>query len=75
MKLTGLYRAEKFMRRQQELGSEIRWDGWTMVHFFPHPAAFRKGGAFRNGRYGFETRIEVDSKGAWNVPPRLVLHG
>lgn len=70
----GLKKAEKFVREQQELGNDVRWDGWTMVFFRPSPAGVYnvESGAFRNGEYGFDNRVEVNDKGLWDIDYRNV---
>ena len=73
MKLKGLRQSHKFVADQQNKGNDIRWDGWDIVQFHAHPAAFYKGGVYRNGNYGYETRIVVTAEGTWNVPPRVIV--
>lgn len=75
----GIRKADKFVKQQQELGNDVRWDGWDMVFFRSHPAAMysvddngRANGVWRNGGYGFENRVEVNSMGLWEVDWRNV---
>lgn len=75
----GVKKADKFVKQQQELGNDVRWDGWTMVFFRPSPAAKyavdengRANGVWRNGSFGFESRVEVNEKGHWEVDWRNV---
>jgi hypothetical protein len=65
-------RVDRFVEVQQELGNDVRWDGWTMIFFRQHRGGFFKG-VHRNGTYGFETRVEADDKGFWNVPPSVIV--
>lgn len=69
----GFKRSDKFIAEQQAKGNDCFWDGWTMVFFRPHRGGFRGGGVKRDGRWGFLTRVEVDDKGFWNLPPQLVV--
>lgn len=65
--------SEDFVRKQQEAGTDVRWDGWTMVFFRPQDAAiYSKDGAFRNGRIGYENRVDVDSDGTWKIDFRNI---
>ena len=64
---------DRFILEQQARGNDAYCDGWTMVFFRPHRGGFRGGGVKRNGQYGFETRVGTDSKGFWNVPPRVIV--
>ncbi len=70
----GIKKIEKFVREQQELGNDVRWDGWTLIFFRPAPAAIYnvENGVFRNGEYGFDNRVEVNSKGLWEIDYRNV---
>lgn len=69
----GIRKVEKFVKEQQELGSDVRWDGWDMVFFRPsEKAVFSNDGAFRNGVWGFDNRVAVNSKGVWEVDFRNV---
>lgn len=69
----GVKKADKFVREQKELGNDVRWDGWTMVFFRPSPAAvYSKDGAFREGVWGFDNRVEVNDKGLWEIDYRNV---
>ena len=72
--LKSLEKAERFVRTQQEKGSDVRWDGWTMVFFQPNDGAyFSRNGAYRHGTWGFENRVAVNTKGEWEVDRRDVL--
>lgn len=43
------------------------WNGWTLELFKPDARAFTKrNGAFRNGSWGFLTRVNADDQGKWN---------
>lgn len=65
--------ADNFVTRQRGLGSNVHWDGWTLVYFTPvERARFSNKGVFYNDKWGFEHRIEVDSLGIWSVPVKYV---
>lgn len=71
MKLT-IDRVDEWVRRQQLSGSDVRWNGWVMIFFREHRGGFFKG-VHRNGTYGFETLVEPDHNGFWNVPPSVIV--
>lgn len=65
--------AHKFVRDQRRAGSDVRWDNYDIVFWKPtHHGFTNKKGAFRNGRWGMEARVTVDSDGTWKVPGRNV---
>lgn len=69
----GIRKVEKFVKEQQALGNDVRWDGWDMVFFRPSEKAIYKGeGAFRNGVWGFDNRVSPNEKGVWEVDFRNV---
>ena len=80
MLVLGIKKVEKFVTEQQELGNDVRWDGWTMVFFRPHPAALyavennRHVGVWsrKSNAFGFETRVDCDDKGLWSIDYRNV---
>lgn len=79
MLVLGIKKVEKFVKDQQALGNDVRWDGWDMVFFRPVPSAVysvdennKPNGVWRNGSYGFETRVECDTKGLWKIDFRNV---
>lgn len=42
------------------------WNGWTLELFKPDARAFtKKNGAFRDGRWGFLTRVTPDEQGKY----------
>ena len=80
-------KADNFVEKQQRLGNDVWWDGWDMVFFSPNPKAVYvpnskdasnpqiiRGAAFRNGSYGYLTRVSVGSDGKWRVPNRNAKH-
>lgn len=69
----GFKRKDRFIDEQRAKGNDAFWDGWVMVFFRPHRGAFRGGGVQRNGVWGYLTRVEVDVKGFWNVPPSVIM--
>jgi len=71
--LRGLRKADQFVRTQQSLGNDVRWDGWDMVFFrAADKAVYSREGAFRNGVWGFDNRVKVDDSGVWEVDFRNV---
>ena len=64
--------SDTFVAEQQAKGNDLRWDGYEIVHFNPHPAGFYKG-VHRNGKYGFESRFEINAKGDYHVTRRLMV--
>lgn len=69
----GIKKVDNFVRQQQELGNDVRWDGWTMVFFRPSErGVFSKHGAIRNGVYGFDNRVSPNEKGVWEIDFRNV---
>jgi len=69
----GIRKVEKFVKEQQALGNDVRWDGWDMVFFRPSPkAVFSREGAFRNGVWGFDNRVSPNGSGVWEVDFRNV---
>jgi hypothetical protein len=76
----GYKKAHKFIEEQKALGNDVRWDGWTMVFFRAHPAAMysvqdgRPNGVWSrtSDSYGFETRVEPNEKGLWEIDWRNV---
>lgn len=63
---------EAFVKRQQRLKNDVRWDNYTLVFFNSDDAAHRRvNGVFRKGRYGYETRIDPNEQGLWNVKATL----
>lgn len=69
----GFNKVDKFVADQQDAGNDVRWNGWAMIFFKKHIGGFKGGGVYRNGYYGFETIIEADERGFWNLPPRLIV--
>lgn len=48
---------------------QVYWDGWEIKIFRPSDRAWNKStGRFRNGHWGFESRIPVSADGTWSVP-------
>lgn len=72
--LKSLDKAERFVAKQQELGSDVRWDGWEIVFFEPvEHAVYSRNGAYRNGSWGFENRATVNTDGEWEIDRRDIL--
>lgn len=52
---------------------QVYWDGWTICIFRPNDRAWNKlTGRFRDGKWGFESRIPVSGDGTWGVPSDFV---
>lgn len=76
----GIRKVDHFVKVAQDKGHKIRWDGWDILFFYPHPyasqAAPKRGENVRPVRWGdvwgFETRVAVDSDGLWRIPTRSV---
>lgn len=69
-----LENVDGFVRKQQRKGVNVRTDGWTIVFFRPDRRAERRAdGRFdrATGKWGFEVRIDANSKGNWLVNPSL----
>lgn len=61
--------AHDFVEDQQNLGNDVRWDGWDIVFFKPSAKAVTaKEGVCRNGQWGFEKYVSVNSNGVWSIP-------
>lgn len=72
--LKSLTEADRFVERQQRLGNDVRWEGWTMVFFKPDPRGMKdpRNGAVRGGAYGFDNKVPVTDAGTWEVDYRNV---
>lgn len=69
----GLKKVDAFVRKQQEAGNDVWWEGWTMNFFRPSDAAvYSKDGAFRNGVWGYINSVPVSSDGTWEIDYRNV---
>ena len=71
----GIKRIDKFVDEQNALGNDVRWDVYhkTLVFFRPaEKAIFSQNGAFRNGVWGYDNRVEVTEQGVWEVDFRNV---
>lgn len=50
----------------------LRWDGWTVVHsYVSDKARTSKFGAFVNGKWSMQKRIEPTQSG-WEIPDKFV---
>lgn len=64
-------KVHSFVSKQQHLGNDVRWDGWDIVFFRPvEHAIYSKDGVFRNGVWGFDNRVIVNSEGIWSIDRR-----
>lgn len=65
--------AHRMVREQRATGNDVRWDGWDIVFFRTADHGIHsKDGAFRNGVWGFENRVTVNSEGIWAVDARNI---
>lgn len=65
--------AHKFVREQRRMGNDVRWENYDMVFWKPtHHGFTNKKGAYKNGRWGMESRVVVSSQGTWEVPSKNV---
>lgn len=69
----GIRKIEAFVKSQQELGNNVRWNGYTLEFFRPEEKAiYSKDGAFRDGRWGYLNKVNVNNKGLWEIDFRNV---
>jgi hypothetical protein len=65
--------AHRMVNQQRAIGNDVRWEGWDIIFFRPAEHAIHSiAGAFRNGVWGFDNRVVVNSEGVWQVDPRNV---
>lgn len=58
--------AHNFVEKNKSNG--FYWDGWTIVKFSPHSAAYTdKNGIFKNNKWGFVSKYKVNSFGNWEL--------
>ena len=66
--ILGWKAAHSFVAKEAQAGRDVYWDGWDIVIFEPNPAEWmRNTGAFRNGKWGKQTRVPVNSNGKWDI--------
>lgn len=54
-------------------GTDSYWDGWVLNLWRKDRNAYTDpGGAFRNGSWGHNYRVEPNEDGLWKVPSRYV---
>lgn len=72
--INSLREAEKFVTRQQRLGNDVRWEGYSDIVFFREApqAVYSTDGVIRNGKYGFDNRSVVTEDGTWEIDYRNV---
>lgn len=70
----GIRKIEAFVKSQQELGNNVRWNNYTLEFFRPDERAIynAQDGAFRDGQWGYLNKVEVNSKGLWEIDFRNV---
>ena len=76
MNIKSVKQAEKFVVQQKRLGNDVRWENYDIVFWREsEKGVTSKDGAFRNGKWGFENRFEVNESGEWNIDGRNVRRG
>lgn len=71
--LSTVENAETFVSQQKALGNDVRWDNYDIVFFRADARGYHsRGGAFRNGRWGFDNRFSVTPEGKWHIDWRNV---
>lgn len=66
--VSSLEHMEKIVSRNKALS----WDGWTVLHTYPNPAAWRDvSGVYIKGRWFVQKRYELTGTG-WSIPNKLV---
>jgi hypothetical protein len=70
----GIRKIEAFVKSQQELGNNVRWNNYTLEFFRPAEQAIynARDGVFRDGQWGYLNKVEVNSKGLWEIDFRNV---
>ena len=67
-KVQSLEAMEKIVSRNRMLS----WDGWTVLHSFESPTAWRqKEGVRIKGKWFIQRRFNVGAEG-WDIPNKLV---
>lgn len=69
----GYSEVDSFVSDQRASGSDVYWDGWTMVFWRPNKNGYGdRCGSFRNGRWGVQARVDVESDGTYRIPTKYV---
>lgn len=69
----GIKKIEAFVKSQQELGNNVRWNNYTLEFFRPaEQAIYSKDGAFRDDAWGYLNKVEVNDKGLYEIDYRNV---
>jgi len=70
----GIRKIEAFVKNQQELGNNVRWNNYTLEFFRPAEQAIynARDGVFRDGQWGYLNKVEVNDKGLWEIDFRNV---
>lgn len=66
--------AHKMVRTQRARGNDVFWEGFSTIVFFnpADKAMYSTKGIFRNGRWGYANRFDVNDDGTWRVDRRNV---
>ena len=68
MLVTSLSKMEDLVKKNRSL----RWDGWTVVHFYQSETAWMSQyGSYYRGKWYMNRRFDVTEKG-WDIPERYV---
>lgn len=66
--IKSLNEMEKIVSRNKMLS----WDGWTVLHTYPNPVAWKDvAGVFIQGKWFTQRRYEPAGNG-WDIPNKLV---
>lgn len=58
--------AHKFVQKNKNNG--FSWDGYTIIKWTPGSNGYmQKNGMFRNNKWGYASRYEVNSSGMWDL--------
>lgn len=69
----GISEAHKMVSEQRKRGNDVRWENYTIIFHRPSDAGRNsKDGEFRNGKWGFANRVEVNSEGIWAIDERNI---
>lgn len=55
----------------------VWWEGWDLMFWSPDSSGrawTNRRAGFRHGRWGYLTRVPVNSEGKWEVPAKYVRH-
>jgi hypothetical protein len=63
--------AHNFVEKNKPQG--FYWDGWTLVKFTPHSAAYTDAkGVYKNNKWGYANRYYLKPDGTWEISDKYV---